>query len=103
LEGGGIKIMGATCKECGAVFATQPPSGCPYCSNAEVAIEEDNVLSSPSGAKDEEYIYTMLRHLLEDLCAKIYDGPASVEFRNTEIEQTIERMKPYLRNEPVKV
>ncbi|MGO9376995.1 MAG: hypothetical protein ACLPN1_07785 [Dissulfurispiraceae bacterium] len=79
--------MGTTCKECGAAFQSKPFPVCPYCGNADIAIEAD---ISPDAHEEK---YKMLRHILEDLCERVYNGSSSVEFRNIEIERAMERMK----------
>lgn len=84
------------CKDCGTGYATMPPFNCLTCSSGNIATEADNAPEGPSGAPEAEYIDKMLRHLLDDLCEKVYNGPNTEEFRNTEIERTIERIRPHL-------
>ena len=85
------------CLECHTSFATRPPLDCPVCSNGNVVFQEDSAPKSLSVDRDEEYINKILRHLLSDLIEKTYSGPCTEEFWDTEIERTIERMRPYLK------
>ena len=77
--------MGAICNECGAAFQNKPFPVCPYCGNADICIEADGVVL--------EGKYKMLRHVLEDLCERVRNGPSSTEFRNIEIELALERIR----------
>jgi len=62
------------------------------CGIGNIAIEADNAPERPSGAPEDEYI----RHLLEGLAEKVYNGPNTVEFRNVEIEMILLLIRPYL-------
>ena len=89
--------MSANCEECGAAFKSKPFAGCPLCGNADIAIAVDSVTERPTEAQDEDYINKMVRHLLNDLIEKTYSGPSTEEFWDSAIEQTMARLRPYLR------
>lgn len=88
--------MSASCTDCGAAFHSKPFAGCPFCGNADITIKADSVTERPTEAPDPDYINEMVRHLLNDLIEKTYSGPCTAEFWDSQIERTIERMRPYL-------
>lgn len=81
------------CKDCGTGFAVRPPRDCPACSSGNIAIEADSVPEKPSEVTDDEYLNKMLRHLLTDLCEKVFSGPDNTEYRDKEIERTMVRIR----------
>jgi hypothetical protein len=85
------------CKDCCTIFATRPPLDCLACGSGNISVQEESATERPSEAPDEEYTNKILRHLLGKLIEKTYSGPCTEEFWDTEIERTIERMRPYLK------
>jgi len=85
------------CKDCGTGFAVRPLRDCPCCGSDSIVSEADSVTERHTEAQDEDYINKMVRHLLNDLIEKTYSGPSTEEFWDSAIEQTMARLRPYLR------
>ncbi len=84
------------CKDCGTGFATKPPFNCLTCGSGNIAVEAYSLSEKPAAHLDEDYVNSMIHHLLEELAARVCSGPDTSEYRTIEIEKIVERMRPYL-------
>jgi hypothetical protein len=92
------------CQECGTGFATRPAFDCPGCGSGDIAIQEENSLQGLSGGQDDAVpVEKILKDMLLELAERIYDSHYEAEIWERIIDRTISNLKPYLRNDPVKI
>ena len=84
--------MSTHCCECHTAFKREP-SHCPCC-GADVEVV-DNITDRDVETQG-EYNNKMVRHILNALIEKVYPGPATEEFWNGAIEETMTRLKSYI-------
>jgi hypothetical protein len=98
------KMSKCKCQECGTSYPTMPPFNCLTCSSSNLIILEESGLQNLSGSQDEAVpVENILKDMLLELAEKIYDSHYDAEIWSRIIDRTISNLKPYLRNEQIKV